>query len=1018
MHQKQHHARNVKAICLRLMVFLCFIVVFSSSSALSPDKQLHQFLTEVWDSDAGLPSVQFDSMATGPEGYLWLGTPQGLARFDGVRFRSFGEDTAPGLVGNVIGPLLLDREGHSLWIGTYKGLTVYRDRQFRSLTWTSTYQARSLAQRTDGSILVASEHGLLVASDSSVNVWPGVEEQVYSVTVRDEEVWAGMAGEVRRISDDQQQSFALPVAYSTAAVTVLKDYRGHLLAGTTRGLLKWVDGEWESVLLPESHHGKQISSLEVDRQGVLWISTGSRVIRLLGDQLLTDLSIEPSFSRVTTIEEDGGGNIWLADREMGVVRLRNGFSMRYSSPEGLHDDLVWSVAPESDDAKSVLVGTNDGISRFSDGRFEKLSSADTEGQLFVYTMLPEGERIWLGQARAGLAIFEQGEVRPAPGAERIAQTVVSSIIRASDNTLWLATSEGLCAYAQPELICHGLDEGFQVGALRVVRELKDKRLLVGSHKGLFEFDGQRFQRIAGDVIDENEDITSVDELTDGSLVVGSLSGRLFMGIQGQWSALDGEGGLPLNAAFFSHLDSQGFLWVAGFSGLYRAPMSEVGEYARRARKSIAWQLILGKGGAQYGADPVDCCNGAGSARGFSRDDVLWLPTSDGVVSVDTNDIDSILAPPRLVIEQARIDGQWVDQTTNDIVLPTDARDLGLRFTALSFGAAEQVRFRYRMLGYDVGWQSPADRDLRGAFYTQLPAGQFTFEVSASNQDGVWQNDIASVVVRVPPMVYETLWFWGLCAMATLMMLYLGSRFLLAEQRRKGEHLQMLVRERTHELEEANRELEQASNTDPLTGLWNRRFLGDFLEKEIPLLIRKFQSGRNNDWLTFAMVDLDHFKKLNDTYGHSAGDRVLKECATLIQSVLRTGDFVARWGGEEFVVVLRHERQAQGQLTLDRLMKALRSHRFDLQGSNSPETSVTCSIGYSVFPFFPRVPDALSWKETMEIADHAMYEAKSLGRNQCIGLLAGDDSPTAMPASKIIGETQALLDSRYLRRIDS
>jgi diguanylate cyclase (GGDEF)-like protein len=214
--------------------------------------------------------------------------------------------------------------------------------------------------------------------------------------------------------------------------------------------------------------------------------------------------------------------------------------------------------------------------------------------------------------------------------------------------------------------------------------------------------------------------------------------------------------------------------------------------------------------------------------------------------------------------------------------------------------------------------------------------------------------------------------------------------VLSEEKAKQEEL-------AHKLQTAHDQLRQLSLTDELTGLWNRRFLNVTISEDVAQVIRNYQNFRqgledsvpaNND-IVFVMVDLDHFKNVNDSYGHSAGDHVLMQMRRLLTESCRKMDTVIRWGGEEFLVVARNVSRRNYTYLIERIRLAVESHRFDI-GMKEP-LRITCSIGASVFPFLASLPEGLRWDEVVEIADACLFAAKRSGRNIWVSVTPTDSA---------------------------
>jgi diguanylate cyclase (GGDEF)-like protein len=208
---------------------------------------------------------------------------------------------------------------------------------------------------------------------------------------------------------------------------------------------------------------------------------------------------------------------------------------------------------------------------------------------------------------------------------------------------------------------------------------------------------------------------------------------------------------------------------------------------------------------------------------------------------------------------------------------------------------------------------------------------------------------------------------------------------------RGRELERLVDERTRDLQEANARIERASLTDPLTGLGNRRFLERQIGGDVEIALRRHERSLPESDLVFFLVDVDHFKRVNDTHGHAAGDAVLQGVAAVLREHLRASDHAVRWGGEEFLAVARFvDRGVAGPLA-EKLRAAVAQTPFGVD--DGTRLALTCSIGFAAFPLSLRVPRALGWEDVIEAADVALYAAKRGGRNRCVGVDAADaDDP--------------------------
>ena len=284
-----------------------------------------------------------------------------------------------------------------------------------------------------------------------------------------------------------------------------------------------------------------------------------------------------------------------------------------------------------------------------------------------------------------------------------------------------------------------------------------------------------------------------------------------------------------------------------------------------------------------------------------------------------------------------------------------------------------------VIGIDDDWsEAPSYRPIT---FASLAPGDFVFEVQARSPSGEWSATPASFAFQVATPLWARPWFWTLLGLVVLGLLWSGIRFRIQQVEARRRELEGLVRERTLALEQANQKLEEASLTDPLTGLANRRYLSRQVATDVAQSRRAYRGDSvlpNRD-IIFLMVDIDHFKRINDTWGHLAGDEVLRQFAALLRSEIRESDYVVRWGGEEFLIVARQTEAGLCSIMAERIVKAARAHAFTIDDSGRT-IQCTCSIGVSHFPFCRDDPDAFTWEQVLDMADASVYLAKASGRD--------------------------------------
>src|SRR5690606_24686028 len=283
----------------------------------------------------------------------------------------------------------------------------------------------------------------------------------------------------------------------------------------------------------------------------------------------------------------------------------------------------------------------------------------------------------------------------------------------------------------------------------------DGRLLVATQGGVFELQGERFVPFGIDEgLPSGLDVTAIAQLADGRLVLATLTETLYFHEGGRWHALGNEQGVPANSAFFLS-EHEGDLWAAGIRGIARIPVADLHRFAAGETTRVGGEMLLNERGDPLSGQQGFCCNGAGNSKGFRDGDTLWLPSRDGVVALDIDDIEKNAVPPSMAIERLQAGDRWLQASeASQAALPADARDLSFEFTVLSFQDPKSVGVDYRLQGYDRDWRR-GDPLQRNARYTNLPPGRYVFEVRGRNNAGVSGPGNVALPFSIRPRFHET-----------------------------------------------------------------------------------------------------------------------------------------------------------------------------------------------------------------------------------------------------------------------
>ena len=990
--------------------------------AIDPDKRFDDYVKDTWSIEEGLPQITALAIEQDDKGYLWIGTQAGIARFDGVSFDSYSPDNTPALPGLFTQDLFLDSK-HRLWIATYKGVAWQKDGEFVSVPYRGlsgdevAIDARSIIELPDGRIIVGASDGLFELHEGElIEIWPGRDTSAFSLLLHEGKLLVGSTGKVMSIAPGGSISDA-PLPDREALVNHLAYANGRLWAGSSRGLFynNEATGNWQRYDQHTNLAEQPIDAVFEDSDRNLWIATQQGLARLRDNVVVEFIpDNEPVAHRnIRTIFEDRERNLWLGSQWQGIARLWNGWTRRLDAQDGLQDPVVWSVARGREG--ELWVGSNEGLSRYSNGRFAVVIPGDELPHPNAYTLLDDGKRLWVG-TRTGLVWYRDGRSWMPEIFSPMATVQVSGVVRDSAGNYWIASYNGLYRYREEtsELKHFGRAEGMNENRIRVVYETREGQLLVGTHGGLHEVLDERVRRIGKDVgLPENLDVTSITQLSDGSLVIGTLSESLFHYDGGHWHEFTHRDGLPVNSPFFLAEDENGYLWVAGIRGLFRVPIDDFRNYTLGRIDKLRGEMILSERGDVRGAQKAYCCNGAGNAKGFLEDGTLWLPTRGGVVAVDTDGIVKNKVPPRLHVERVHYQGTSLRTTDGVMQLPASARDIAIEFTALSFQQPRSVVLRYRLRGYNDTWQMLEDGARRSATYTNLPAGDYVFEVAGTNNANVWASDNAEFAFRIAPHYWETMWFRLLLLAGLLLLIYFGYRFQLRNLTAQRARLEKTVRRRTEELRLANNQLRDAVQTDSLTGLHNRRFIQKQLPGDLAFYERNVNEPQHTkNMLVFALVDIDHLRRINEDHGPHVGDAVLRQFGKLLGQYTRAGDYIVRWEGEKFLLVFRPMEAGVFEGIAERMRTAVQNHEFNVEGSG--KLHITASLGFMEMPLDPLEREPLQWEDFIELAEHALYYVKRTGRNGWATLRPTETTRRETLLDEVRLHLQALVDNGDLR----
>jgi diguanylate cyclase (GGDEF)-like protein len=947
------------------------------TAGLSPSKSLTQYRLDVWTSDDLLPQNSIMAIIQTRDGYLWVATQDGLARFDGVHFTIFDASNTAELRDGFCRVLFEDREGH-LWIGTeLGGLTRYRDGSFRHYgppEGLPAFPIRAIAQDKSGILWVGTEGGGLarLTGDRFEQVKPGGDEQARSVGTlapqSDGSLWIGTRQGLLRRQPDGDFA-AVPAAAGDERLSVsaiLEDRHGLVWVGTPTGLRRFrFDGR---ILQPLGDFGgldDAVSCILEDGEGTIWVGTAGKGLARIRGAVVDFYGTAEGLSDdyVLAVLQDREGSLWIGTDIGGLARLRDPRIATFDAADGLSHNAVWTVAETRDG--TILVGTDGGgLNKLENGRFRVFPLPHPGTNVTALLEASDGS-LWVGTQGRGVVRVRNGKTRTFTNRDGLVGNSITALHQDPEGTIWLG-GRGLTRYRDGKFSdFHPLPEMARSGVSCILTD-RQRRLWIGTTRGLFRFDGQHTQAFSDSHGLSSSQIFTLIEDAAGSIWIGTAGGGICRMRDDRAVCATTRDGLFNNSILQILEDDTGGLWMGSNKGIFRVPKDELDEFLDGRRSSFS----LVSYSTADGLKRAECSGGTQPAAWKDSKGRLWFSTIRGVAMIDPASFRRNLLPPPVHIEKVRINGTEFSPQLEPSV-PPGRGDMEFHYTALSFVDPAHVQFKYRLEGFQTEWVDAGNR--RVAYYTNIPPAQYRFQVIASNNDGVWNLQGDTYRFYLTPSFHQTFGFYLLVGS---LLLAAGSGLYVLRLRQftgKQRTLEALVEERTGALEEANRQLERLAVLDELTHLANHRRCREFLDQQWRLGFRHARP------LSVIMIDVDHFKAFNDSLGHLAGDQCLRDIGRALGSTMqRAGDLVGRYGGEEFLVVLG----GMGATAARQIAESLRTkvEALSIRHPSSPTADVvTISLGVATV-----VPSsACREDDLLRAADTALYRAKQEGRNKVV-----------------------------------
>jgi len=820
---KKRKVEKERYISIFLILLWEILFTFSSLIALEPKKAITQYKLDTWQMERGLEQKSVISICQTRNGYIWLGTFNGLVRFDGIRFKTFKKENTKELQNNMIKALLEDRNGN-LWIGTLGGgLSCLKDGKFTTYSLADYPNLKgiyTIFQDNVGTLWIGTENNGLTRLKNGV---------LTSYRTRD-----GLAS-------DKVHAF-------------YEDESGHLLIGTSFGISIYKPGEtsikFTAYTGKSGPFNKYIFSMHSTKNGELWIGCRDGLYRLENDTF-THFAEADKFPdpNIICLYEDRHQNLWVGTDGGGLIRIKNDRLETFPPGHILTSDFIYAIYEDWE--KNLWIGTlEEGLHRLRDTLFTPYTTREGLNHNGVNCIYEDRKgSLWIGTRRGVNHLPGNGNLalKWTDKKEFLSNDIIS-IIEDNKGALWIGTYSGLKRYKDGKL--ENIDYHIIVRNNKIVKLEKDKRgaVWILTEKHLTRFYNGTF--IESFCYEEGPDnllkcfyFDQEDTLWLGTYGGGGLyrikegkhtryttnEGLVYNNVECFYKDKDGilyigtRGGLSLlaNGKFTNYTTRDGLLddyiysilednlehlWLAGRTGLSRISKKELFAFKKGKIEKVRPKLFNDSDGMKN-----LFCNSCLK----TQDGKLWFGTEKGLAIIDPSEIEKKTLPPPVVLEELIADGEafYIGgiqprySENNPFVIQPGTRRLEFYYTGLSFVKSRQIKFKTKLEGYD-DWREMGNT--RNTSYTGLSPGRYTFKVKARKSDGEWSEKGASFSFYLKPYFWQTTWFLIICALAVISIGFIGYRLRVRQLKTRQKELTALVESRTREVENKNRQLEEQS----------------------------------------------------------------------------------------------------------------------------------------------------------------------------------------------------------------
>jgi len=986
--------------CLLFSIFVICALIFSTSpinakniAKINKSLPLSEYFTQSWSTLDGLPHNGINALSQTNDGYLWIGTWEGLARFNGRTFKVFSRGSKVGLPDSAVKSLVATQAGKLLVAGARGGLSERLNKLWSAKPLASTMVNHAIYDNEGNMWLALEGRGLVyrhhdtqqnrviidnlrtykIAQDNDGTIWVATSKGLFSV-------------KNKTLIQHFDGSYGLPNA---PAHTVVFTKNNQLLVGTQQGAYKFVNGFFKP--LHTQLVNERVTSILQDGGNNIWLGTDNHgIFRLCKEDLeqLDDRNGLPT-NQVSALYQDKEQSIWVGTSG-GLFRLREAPFITLTSKQGLAGDYVRSVLSHSDG--SLWVGSNKGLNKLQNNTVSTIAIADNNKQLSILSLAENShQKMLVGTYNSGLYSVINNKLTPLLTTEQgLPSNEIRSILADSHKNIWLGTPSGLVKI-KPDGTQEHFDKqnGLPANFIMAIAEDNRGTIWIGTGNGLVAYNQgnlrtyrlhDRFdaEYAFGFHIEPN----SLWMTTDRGLIHIDLNTN-------KMTAVTKKNGLPVDKLFQVVIDNNNTFWLTSNRGVISVTREHINNVLQGKSQTVHYELFAEGAGllssqANGGSTPSATLHNDGS---------VWVATAKGVSQVSHKRLQRMaetIIP--VVIEQFNVDGKsypinnYINLKQNslaqgsftqnkitqkkyindEVKLPEGSSRITIHYAGLGFLLAKHIEYQTQLIGFDKQWQNKDNQTFTE--FTNLEPGHYIFQMRAKYPNGQWQENLASISFTIMPFFWQTIFFKLFVALCLCLATYTVYRFRMVTIERRQIKLKNLVAQQTIDLQKQAELFAYQANHDQLTGLFNRRAFDHWCNEDFALTKATQQP------LTIAILDIDNFKHVNDEFSHLIGDKVIKAVADILQQLVKNYSpqtKIARWGGEEFTMLIS-DKKTKAYDFCELVRASIKNHTF---AKIATDLNITVSIGLT------DNSEIIEYDRMISHADQALYFAKNHGRNQ-------------------------------------